>query len=58
VKTLPTEKTVCVCAVVNCRVCEIAIALELIVVTSCKRPVNPVINPNPIYSHCVHLTIC
>jgi hypothetical protein len=31
--------------------CELAIALELLVVTICKCSINPIINPNPIYSH-------
>jgi hypothetical protein len=34
--------------VVNYNVCEIAVALELIVVTSCKRSINSVTNPNPV----------
>jgi hypothetical protein len=38
-------------AVVNCRVCELAIALQLLVVTICKCSVNPITNPNPVYSH-------
>jgi hypothetical protein len=35
------------CAVVNRKVCELAIALYLIVVTSFKTPINPITNPNP-----------
>jgi hypothetical protein len=35
-------------AVVNCSV--YAIVLELLVVTSFKSPINPVTNPNPVYS--------
>jgi hypothetical protein len=35
----------------NCRVCDIATALELIVVMSCKVEINPTTNPNPDYSH-------
>jgi hypothetical protein len=38
-------------AVVDCRVCELAVALELIVVTLCKSLINPITNPNPIFSH-------
>jgi hypothetical protein len=34
-----------------CRMCEIAAALELIVITSFKRLVNPVTNPNPVCSN-------
>jgi hypothetical protein len=37
---------------VNCRVRKVVIALEIIVlvVISCKKLINPVSNPNPIYS--------
>jgi hypothetical protein len=38
-------------AVVNCRVCELTIVLQLLVVTICKWSINPVTNPNPVYSH-------
>jgi hypothetical protein len=38
-------------AVVNCRVCELPIALYLPVVTICKCSINPITNPNPVYSH-------
>jgi hypothetical protein len=38
-------------AVVNCRVCESAIALQLLVVTIYKWSTNPITNPNPVYSH-------
>jgi hypothetical protein len=41
------------CAVVNCRKREIDI--EWIKLKSCKCPINPVTNPNPIYSH---TTLC
>jgi hypothetical protein len=34
-------------AVVNCRVCELAIALQLLVVRMCKRQVNPITSSNP-----------
>jgi hypothetical protein len=37
-------------AVVNCRVCELAIVLELLVFTICKCSINPITNPNSIYS--------
>jgi hypothetical protein len=37
--------------VVNCRVCEIVKALRLIVITSYKKAINRIINPNPFYSH-------
>jgi hypothetical protein len=36
---------------VNCGVCEIVIALELIKVTSSKRSINLITNPNPVCSH-------
>jgi hypothetical protein len=40
-------------AVVNCRVCicELEIALELLVVKFYKWSINPITNPNPVYSH-------
>jgi hypothetical protein len=38
-------------AAVYCRVCELAIALSLLVVTICKCSVNPITNPNPLHSH-------
>jgi hypothetical protein len=34
---------------VNCRVCERTVMLELIVIASCKCPINPFTNPNPVY---------
>jgi hypothetical protein len=40
-----------VCAVVNYRVCEFAIALQLLVFKICKCSINPLTNQNPIYSH-------
>jgi hypothetical protein len=49
VKTQLTENLVC--AVGNCRVFEIAIVLQVLVVMSCKCPINPLTNTNPIYSH-------
>jgi hypothetical protein len=41
------------CAVVNCIVCELAIALELLVVRNCVYNLqqNSIFNPNPVYSH-------
>jgi hypothetical protein len=44
-KTQQTEDSVR--TVVNCNVCESAIALLLIVVTSFRSPINPITNPNP-----------
>jgi hypothetical protein len=38
-------------AAVNCRECELAIALYLLIVTICKCSTNPITNPNPVYSH-------
>jgi hypothetical protein len=38
-------------ALVNCRVCELALVLLLSVVTFCKSSINPVSNPNTVYSH-------
>jgi hypothetical protein len=38
-------------AVINCWVFELAIALWLLAVTICKWSINPVTNPNPVYSH-------
>jgi hypothetical protein len=40
-------------AVVNCRVCELAIALQLVVVTICKCAVNSIINSNLVYHHSI-----
>jgi hypothetical protein len=40
-----------VCAVVNYRVCELAIALQFFVVTIWKYSINPITNPNPVCSH-------
>jgi hypothetical protein len=37
--------------VVICRVCKLVRLLELLVVTSYKCSVNPIINPNPVSSH-------
>jgi hypothetical protein len=38
-------------AVVNCRVCDLATVLYLIEVTICNCSINPLTNPNPVYSH-------
>jgi hypothetical protein len=38
-------------AVVNCRVYELARALELLVVMSFKSPINRITNPNLVSSH-------
>jgi hypothetical protein len=43
-------------AVVNCRLCELVLALQLFVVQLCKSSVNPVNTPNSVYSH-NHVTI-
>jgi hypothetical protein len=37
-------------AVVKCWVCELTIALWSLVVTICKCSINPINNPNPVYS--------
>jgi hypothetical protein len=50
-KIQQTVKTVRV--VVNCRVCELATALYLLVVTICKCSINPITDPNPVYSHSI-----
>jgi hypothetical protein len=47
VKTQQNEKPV-----VNCRMCELAIALWLLVVTIWKCSINSITNPNPVYIHC------
>jgi hypothetical protein len=41
--------------VINCKVFESAIALYLIVVTRFNCAINPVTNPNPVYSHPIAL---
>jgi hypothetical protein len=38
------------CIAVNCRVCEIAIALELIAVLSCKGSIILITNPDTVYT--------
>jgi hypothetical protein len=47
-QSLITQHT---CAVVNSRVCQLAIALELLVVTTCSCAINPITNPNLVCSH-------
>jgi hypothetical protein len=37
--------------VVNYSMCEIAIVLELIVITICKKSLNAIINPNLVHWH-------
>jgi hypothetical protein len=44
-------------ALVNCRVCELAIMLLLVVLTICKCSINPITNPNSACSHFIHVTI-
>jgi hypothetical protein len=39
------------CAVVNCKLCELAIALPLLVVAFCKCSINPITNPDPSFSY-------
>jgi hypothetical protein len=43
------------CAVVNCKVCELVTALQSLVLISCvhKCWINPITNPNPVYSHSI-----
>jgi hypothetical protein len=38
-------------AVVNCRLCELKIALQLLVVTFCNCIIQPIIDPNPVYNY-------
>jgi hypothetical protein len=40
-----------VLVVAYCRMYELAIALQLLVVTICKRSINAIVNPNLVYSH-------
>jgi hypothetical protein len=50
VKTQQTERTVR--AIVNCKMCESALALQLLlIIPSCKCVIKPITNPNPAYSH-------
>jgi hypothetical protein len=35
----------------NCSVCELALELQLFVITFCKSSINPITNLNPVYSH-------
>jgi hypothetical protein len=44
-------------AVVKCRVCELAITLWLLVVMFCKCSINPITNPNPVYSQSRHSVV-
>lgn len=46
VKTQLTERIKC-----NCSVCEIVTVLELLVVTGGKRPLYPITNLYPTFSH-------
>jgi hypothetical protein len=41
-----------VCVIVNSSVCKLAIALELLVVTTCKCEIYPITSPNPVCSQC------
>jgi hypothetical protein len=41
----------------NFRLCESAIALELVVVTIFKSPINPITNPYPFCSHTNRVTV-
>jgi hypothetical protein len=45
-------------AIVNCSVCELATTLYVLVVTICKRTINPITNPNPVYSHSIAWQYC
>jgi hypothetical protein len=38
-------------AVVDCRLCELAIALELLRVAIFKSSINPITSPNHVYNH-------
>jgi hypothetical protein len=44
-------------AVVKCTVCELALALYLLVVTSFKSPVNQITNPYPVSRRIYHVTM-
>jgi hypothetical protein len=47
--------------VVNCWVCKLATAVKLLIVAICKLSLNPITNPNPVYSHSYtwqHHTTC
>jgi hypothetical protein len=35
----------------SCRACELAISLQLIVVTICESPINSITNTNAVFSH-------
>jgi hypothetical protein len=45
------EDLICSVFTVIFRVCNSAIVLQLFVVTTCKWSINPILNPNPVYSH-------
>jgi hypothetical protein len=44
-------------AVVKRRVCELDIALQVLVVTICKCSMNPVYNPKPVHTHSIRVTV-
>jgi hypothetical protein len=50
VKTV-TDWEELVCPIVICEVCRTVRAKSLLVVTICKSSINPITNPNPVYSH-------
>jgi hypothetical protein len=39
---------------VKCRECELVKVLKLF---ACKCSINPITNPNPVYSHSIHIKI-
>jgi hypothetical protein len=43
--------------VVSWTACELATALRLFVVAICRCSINPITNPNPEYSHSIHVTV-
>jgi hypothetical protein len=54
--TSEVYNTVVACAAVTCKVCRLVRALEWYIVTCYQPPVNPIIIPNPMASHC-HVTV-
>jgi hypothetical protein len=42
---------------VNYRVCQLAIAIQLFVFTSSKCSINPITNPHPVYSYSEHQSL-
>jgi hypothetical protein len=54
VKTKQTDQDL-VPAAVNCRMCELAITLELLIVKICNCSINQITNPNSVYSHSIKL---